>query len=882
MPRHPITAIVGSALVLVPAPRADAGCAGLPPVPGAGGTITWTASGGPYQVCENVTIPVGATVVVEAGAVITVDPGVTLTVDGTLLGQGTEAAPIELGPGGRVRAAGRLELDWTIIDAQLVPAEGATMLLRDCDFLADRAAELTTINELVYLWDDPPMVALHRCTFTGDFSAWEFLVQNAHLDLRDVAFTDTNVEIWDCYARLEQVDSTGGMINLFNVNVDAHQDLLVDGVAATGNASGPGVSITGANALLGPGNDLTGNLHPVAASGLLPGSVVPTTGNAQNVVAVTQRSPNALWSKVAVPWYYDETNGCSVLVPDIAPGVTVRMGPDAVLCKQGGDSGMIRGTPDAPIVFEPATGTPWHGIIFHVSGGNRLQNVVLDGAEFGVIATNAGAWMNDSLAMNCGVGANANSFGRLEARKTRFLGNDAGVEASDEGTMRLDNPDAPNAFEGNTVATVPFEILADIHAEHCWWGDPSGPTAASNPGGTGDAIGGPGTTHYQPFLTAAPNHDDHPPLVRLAKNERRPGYVTHALFETGSKFILEWTAEDDGDIVEQQVLFSEAGDADADFQVVATLPADRRAFEWTVPDVGFIVTGQSSFLRVVAVDEQGQAGWDEMDVLIPEDPPAGGAVTSDFGGMTFRAGAALPTITTTSPSIGTLNYFIVLDGDEQSIALGGGSTSWFFTDAPFASTDSARIAVRDTGSINRQSWRFGEPFSLRPDAEMGDAPPSVTLLSPAPGASYAGGTSVPIEWTASDDEGLHGFKLQASYDGGRTWHVIRRDLPATATSYTWPLPPSTGIDDVRVRVIAIDRRFQNSSDGGGAPFSILPGDGPADVVGDVDDDGTVDVSDLVALILAWGPCPAGACPADLDGSGIVDVSDLVMLILNWS
>jgi hypothetical protein len=43
------------------------------------------------------------------------------------------------------------------------------------------------------------------------------------------------------------------------------------------------------------------------------------------------------------------------------------------------------------------------------------------------------------------------------------------------------------------------------------------------------------------------------------------------------------------------------------------------------------------------------------------------------------------------------------------------------------------------------------------------------------------------------------------------------------------------------------------------------------------------VADLVALILAWGPCvPSEPCPADVDGSGEVDVNDLVLVILNWS
>jgi hypothetical protein len=50
--------------------------------------------------------------------------------------------------------------------------------------------------------------------------------------------------------------------------------------------------------------------------------------------------------------------------------------------------------------------------------------------------------------------------------------------------------------------------------------------------------------------------------------------------------------------------------------------------------------------------------------------------------------------------------------------------------------------------------------------------------------------------------------------------------------------------------------------------------------GDVDGSGSIDVDDLVAVILAWGPCGA-PCPEDIDGNGAVDVDDLVTVILGW-
>ena len=50
-------------------------------------------------------------------------------------------------------------------------------------------------------------------------------------------------------------------------------------------------------------------------------------------------------------------------------------------------------------------------------------------------------------------------------------------------------------------------------------------------------------------------------------------------------------------------------------------------------------------------------------------------------------------------------------------------------------------------------------------------------------------------------------------------------------------------------------------------------------LGDLSSDGVVDVTDLLALLSAWGPCDG--CDADLTGDQVVDVSDLIMLLDAW-
>ncbi len=48
---------------------------------------------------------------------------------------------------------------------------------------------------------------------------------------------------------------------------------------------------------------------------------------------------------------------------------------------------------------------------------------------------------------------------------------------------------------------------------------------------------------------------------------------------------------------------------------------------------------------------------------------------------------------------------------------------------------------------------------------------------------------------------------------------------------------------------------------------------------DLDANGTVGASDLLALLASWGPCKG--CPADFDGNGTVGASDLLALLANW-
>ncbi|MEE9131268.1 MAG: hypothetical protein V3T84_14705 [Phycisphaerales bacterium] len=54
---------------------------------------------------------------------------------------------------------------------------------------------------------------------------------------------------------------------------------------------------------------------------------------------------------------------------------------------------------------------------------------------------------------------------------------------------------------------------------------------------------------------------------------------------------------------------------------------------------------------------------------------------------------------------------------------------------------------------------------------------------------------------------------------------------------------------------------------------------PAACPWDIDGNDLVGASDLLALLVSWGPCKG--CPADFDGNGTVGASDLLALLVNW-
>ena len=87
----------------------------------------------------------------------------------------------------------------------------------------------------------------------------------------------------------------------------------------------------------------------------------------------------------------------------------------------------------------------------------------------------------------------------------------------------------------------------------------------------------------------------------------------------------------------------------------------------------------------------------------------------------------------------------------------------------------------------------------------------------------------------------------------------------------------TGAAGNETAIVGTHRDDDNGSNSGSA--YLFDAAAPGKCPWDLDDNGSVGVSDLLSLLASWGPCKG--CPADFDGNGNVGVSDLLTLLANW-
>jgi hypothetical protein len=139
-----------------------------------------------------------------------------------------------------------------------------------------------------------------------------------------------------------------------------------------------------------------------------------------------------------------------------------------------------------------------------------------------------------------------------------------------------------------------------------------------------------------------------------------------------------------------------------------------------------------------------------------------------------------------------------------------------------------------------------------------------------------------------------GAPVGHSYDDGQYWDDTTYSIPAGAVSAEVTLYyQSTSkefvefLRDENTTNTKGQEMYDLWNDNGKCPPEVMVQDQIAltpPVLGDLDGDGDVDLSDLAALLAAYGACtgdPDYNALADLDGNGCVELSDLAALLANY-
>jgi len=230
----------------------------------------------------------------------------------------------------------------------------------------------------------------------------------------------------------------------------------------------------------------------------------------------------------------------------------------------------------------------------------------------------------------------------------------------------------------------------------------------------------------------------------------------------------------------------------------------------------------------------------------------------------------------------------------------------FDADILFEDDGQTDLGYTVSGNANDGQWELGAPVNF----QRGDPPSDFDgsgqcwLTDNEPGNSDVdGGTTVLTGPAFSAPEGstiTYAYWLNdipggpigpedsmtveiATNSAGTNWQVVRSYDTVLGAWRTDSIEVGSEIpasETIRLRFSVSDLDPGNVIEAGVDAIRVINPVCDQPIPGDIDENGVVDVDDLLALLGAWGAC--GDCPEDIDDSGAVDVSDLLTLLSNWT
>ena len=156
----------------------------------------------------------------------------------------------------------------------------------------------------------------------------------------------------------------------------------------------------------------------------------------------------------------------------------------------------------------------------------------------------------------------------------------------------------------------------------------------------------------------------------------------------------------------------------------------------------------------------------------------------------------------------------------------------------------------------------------------------VFLIAPTGDDVLKEGSTYAVTWQITIPHDTENWDLYYSVTGQNgKWAPIALNIPVgdntqgAIHTFDWVVPNEIS-NDAWVRIVQ-DNTSGDYDDTNDVAFSIIST--PA-CEGDINEDGNVNVTDLLAVIEAWSQLKS---PADVNDDGTVDVSDLLLIVANW-
>ncbi len=417
-------------------------------------TQTWRTEGVPYVIT-------GADVTVQSGAVLTMNPGVeTRFANGLGLTVGVQVVG---GTGGLV-AIGTAADPIIFTSNQASPVPGAW---KGLDLVNAPIAASTQLDHIIVEYGG------------GGSSGADIRINNNSLTVQHAAIRHSSAH---------------------GIRLTGSVDFTIQNSDVSQNA-GYGIRQEGTNGLLAiTGSTVQNNgSYPVRVRANSVGQLGGNTysGNSPNAIEVFDASVTTTqtWRNEGVPYVVSaDVNITSGAVLTLEPGLMIRFGSGFGFSigafVAGGDGGLYAvGTSAAPIVLTSNQTSPvagdWDGLSFApntIDASTRLDYVVI---EYGGAGGN-----NSNIRLN-------NAAFPIQHSTIRNSSG-YGIHATGSSPAINFNSITNHALYGVFNATS--SIILD--AENNWWGDASGPTHSSNPGGSGSPVSN--FVDFTPWLTSPP------------------------------------------------------------------------------------------------------------------------------------------------------------------------------------------------------------------------------------------------------------------------------------------------------------------------------------------------------------------------------------------